>query len=389
MSKDPENSRPDSLRSIRSFLASTRRASQFDNATPRPRSIFLPNDEDHIGSKYLRVPGDERNLEDQSEPGPLRRQISSNEPASETTPLNPSTKQNGTGPEFPELYSQLSEPSLARVTGIQRKRDGYRSDSQDSSSSSASSEPTLIKFRRDDGTGAEVMVGQSTLPHTIFNSSNVLVGVGLLTLPLALAYTGWVLGISGLIASCLVTKYTAGLLAKCLDVDSSLANYGDVAYVAFGENGRIATSCFITLELLLTCVGQIVLFADTLRFMVDGMSATWWKIIVGIILTPIDFFPMRWLGFTSICGLLCGLAIILSMIVMGSLKADAPGSLQEVATTYAFPPNWKTLPLSFGLIMSLWSGHSVFPNIYRDMEKPAAYGKGLNYTFGFMVCLLE
>lgn len=343
--------------------------------------MFLPN-EGHSQDTHLRVTGDDRTLEEQTGAGFLRRQLSTHPPADESTSLIPDDKQ---GPESPALFSQLSEPSLQRVTGIQRKREGYRSDSQDSTSSSAESEPLLIKFRRDDGTGAEVMVGESTLPQTIFNSSNVLVGVGLLTLPLALAYTGWVLGILGLIASCLVTKYTARLLAKCLDVDSSLANYGDVAYVAFGEHGRIATSCFITLELLLTCVGQIVLFSDTLRFMVDGMSATWWKIIVGFILLPINFFPMRWLGFTSIMGILCGLAIIASMIIMGSLKADAPGSLQEVATTYAFPPNWKTVPLSFGLIMSLWSGHSVFPNIYRDMEKPATYGKGLNYTFSFMV----
>ena len=32
-----------------------------------------------------------------------------------------------------------------------------------------------------------------------------------------------------------------------------------------------------------------------------------------------------------------------------------------------------------------WGGHSVFPNIYRDMRHPKKYGKSLKVTFGFTV----
>ena len=40
-----------------------------------------------------------------------------------------------------------------------------------------------------------VLAGQSTAPQTIFNSVNVLIGVGLLALPVGLMKAGWVYGI--------------------------------------------------------------------------------------------------------------------------------------------------------------------------------------------------
>lgn len=51
------------------------------------------------------------------------------------------------------------------------------------------------------------------------------------------------------------------------------------------------------------------------------------------------------------------------VILDGLIKQTSPGSLIEPAVTYLFPANWLTLPLSFGLLMSPWGGHSVFPNV--------------------------
>lgn len=46
-----------------------------------------------------------------------------------------------------------------------------------------------------------------------------------------------------------------------------------------------------------------------------------------------------------------------------------------------------TIPLSIGLLMSPWGGHSVFPNIYRDMRHPYKYRKGVNVTYIFTFLL--
>ena len=55
--------------------------------------------------------------------------------------------------------------------------------------------------------------------------------------------------------------------------------------------------------------------------------------------------------------------VVTIVVIDGFTKKTTPGSLIEPAVTYLFPANWLTLPLSFGLLMSPWGGHSVFPNV--------------------------
>lgn len=166
-------------------------------------------------------------------------------------------------------------------------------------------EPLLVKQVEEEGKTYNVVVGQSTLPQTIFNSVNVLVGVGLLSLPLGFRYSGWVVGLLFFIFSVVSTQYTAKLLAKCLDVDSSLITFADLAYVSFGRSARIATSIIFSLELIAANVALVVLFGDSLDALVPGWGITGWKVICCVILIPLAFLPLRLLSFTSILGILC------------------------------------------------------------------------------------
>lgn len=267
-------------------------------------------------------------------------------------------------------------------------------------------EPLLVKQIEEDGQIINVVVGQSTLPQTIFNSVNVLVGVGLLTLPLALKYSGWLIGVTFLTFAAVVTSYTAKLLAKCLDVDTSLITFADLAFVSFGKKAQVAVSMLFSLELLAACVALVVLFADSMDALIPGWDTLTWKLVCGVILIPLSFFPLRFLSFTSILGVMscfgskstiptkegCLLTLFTVTIAVwadGLIKPDAPGSIRQPMTQYLFPDNWLTIPLSFGLLMSPWGGHSVFPNIYRDMRHPYKYRRGVDitYIFTFMVDL--
>jgi vesicular inhibitory amino acid transporter len=165
-------------------------------------------------------------------------------------------------------------------------------------------EPLFVKQVEEDGHIINVVVGQSTLPQTIFNSVNVLIGVGILTLPLALKYSGWLIGMVFLAWSAVVTGYTAKLLAKCLDVDGSLITFADLAYVSFGTKARVAVSILFSLELLAACVALVVLFADSMDALVPGWDVFQWKIVCGLILIPLSFLPLRFLSFTSILGVM-------------------------------------------------------------------------------------
>ncbi|KUI54326.1 Vacuolar amino acid transporter 1 [Cytospora mali] len=250
-------------------------------------------------------------------------------------------------------------------------------------------QPILVKEVEDrDGKIVLTVEGQSTLPQTIFNSTNVLIGVGLLSLPMGMKYAGWLCGMFILFGAAAVTSYTAKLLAKCMDLDPSLITFSDLAFISFGRNARIATSILFTMELLAACVALIVLFADSMELLFTGLlSINQWKVLCAIVLIPLNFLPLRFLSFTSIIGILCCFTIVSIVIIDGFIKPHTPGSLLEPAATYLFPANWLTLPLSFGLLMSPWGGHGVFPNIYRDMRHPHKYGRAVRITFSFTYLL--
>ncbi|KAE8348219.1 transmembrane amino acid transporter protein-domain-containing protein [Aspergillus coremiiformis] len=237
-------------------------------------------------------------------------------------------------------------------------------------------EPLLVKHaEHEDGIREIIVVGQSTVPQTIFNSVNVLIGVGLLSLPLAMKQAGWFLGLTFLLFAALITSYTARTLAKCLDVDRSLVTYADLAYISFGNHARLVTSLLFCLELIGACVALVVLFADSLQALIPGLSSLQWKIICGFMLLPLNFVPLRLLSVTSILGIISCTSIVMLICLDGLIKPNAPGSLHQPARTSFFPENWRTVPLSFGLIMAPWGGHGVFPNIYKDMRHPRKYGR--------------
>lgn len=287
------------------------------------------------------------------------------------------------GTTWGSLSSRVSEPAMRHAGRLFRQQQ-----MQGTTEPDKEREPLLVKqITEDDGKVVNVVIGQSTLPQTVFNSINVLIGVGLLALPLAMRYAGWVIGLTFLVFSALVTSYTAKILAKCADADSTIITFSDIAFVSFGSRARIVTSILFVLELIGACVALVVLFADSLDALIPGYNSTEWKVICGIVLIPLNFMPLRLLSFTSILGIISCLGIVTAVLVDGLMKPTAPGSLRDPAPTYLFPTNWYSLPIAFGLLMSPWGGHGVFPNIYRDMRHPYKYRKAVNITYSFTFLL--
>ena len=200
------------------------------------------------------------------------------------------------GTSYGTVQSRLSQSSMAHAGLLWRQQRASRADGSEG-------EPLIVKEVEQDGKIVLVVAGQSTLPQTIFNSTNVLIGVGLLSLPMAIRYAGWVCGMIFLLLSAVVTSYTAGLLAKCMDADPSLITFADLAFVSYGQKARIATSVLFSLELLAACVALVVLFADTLDLLIPGVGINNWKILCGLLLIPLNFAPLRLLSITSIVGI--------------------------------------------------------------------------------------
>ncbi|KAK9759420.1 hypothetical protein K7432_017645, partial [Basidiobolus ranarum] len=119
----------------------------------------------------------------------------------------------------------------------------------------------------------------STFSQSIFNAVNVLMGLGILSLPYGFKITGWVLGLFMLITFCLLTRYTAVLLRKCLDLSPTMLSLSDVGYAAFGNKGRIVMAILLVAELLAASVALLMVFADSIHALYPHLNVRMLKVI--------------------------------------------------------------------------------------------------------------
>lgn len=223
--------------------------------------------------------------------------------------------------------------------------------------------------------------GSSSHVQTVINSINVLLGVGLLSLPLAMRYAGWLPGFCLLVFSAGITAYAAKALAQCLETDGSLKTYVDVAGASFGPKGQVITSILFSLNMVAACVAFVILFGDTMALLVPSLSESQWKVICGVIVLPMQFVSYRILAPVSVVGVLSCVGVVLITIIAGLVKQTTPGSLLERASTTLGPESWFTLCASIGLFMAPWGGIASFPTFYRDMAKPQTYVRCLGESF--------
>ncbi|KAL8717091.1 MAG: hypothetical protein Q9225_005641 [Loekoesia sp. 1 TL-2023] len=303
------------LNSLENFARSWQRAAGF-NELPSRRPAFIisaDDEEEGIGTRRSEPsPTEQRSLLRQQ----LERQESVSQAVIDDVPTTPADSQkqaparsldvretdvvdrapylaspyaSNYGGIYGSLSSRVNESSLqhaGRLFDEQQLAGVGEPDKED--------EPLLIRrTEQEDGKIIEEVIGRSTLPQTILNSVNVLVGVGILSLPLALRYSGWVIGILFLLSAALVTRYTAGLLAKCLNQFPRMTHFSELGSTAFGVRTRVAVEILITLELAAACVALVVLFADSLNALIPGWGIVEWKIVCGVIILPLNFVPLR------------------------------------------------------------------------------------------------
>ncbi|SCU82744.1 LAME_0C02674g1_1 [Lachancea meyersii CBS 8951] len=239
----------------------------------------------------------------------------------------------------------------------------------------------LKQVETKDGKVVTLLAGQSTGPQTVFNSVNILIGIGLFALPLGLRYAGLVLGIPLLATFAFATFHTAELLSRCQDVDPTMISYGDLAYAAFGSKGRAFISFLFTLDLLGSGVALMIIFGDSLNALFPKYSVTFFKVLAFFAITPQAFVPLSVLSNFSLVGIVSTLGTVVCIAFCGLYKTTAPGSLLETMSPPLWPENMTNFCLSIGLLSACWGGHAVFPNLKSDMRHPAKYKKCLITTY--------
>ncbi|VDB99826.1 unnamed protein product [Peniophora sp. CBMAI 1063] len=226
-------------------------------------------------------------------------------------------------------------------------------------------------------------VGRSTFRQTLFNAGALLLGIGMLSEPLAFACAGWGMGTFLIIFYGYLTCYTAKFLGKIVISDARIRSYADIGLKAFGSKSATIISVIFCLEVFTVSVILETLYADSLNAVIPTFSSDTYKLVSVFVLIPCVFLPLSTLSYTSLMGIVSTLCLTAVIFIDGLSKTTAPGSLIEPAETHLLFANWKNLGMAFGLFMAGFGAHAAMPSLAADMEDPSRFDEAMNYAFTF------
>ncbi|KAI3669994.1 hypothetical protein L6452_41547 [Arctium lappa] len=221
---------------------------------------------------------------------------------------------------------------------------------------------------------------------TCFNCLNALSGVGILSIPYALASGGW-LSLVLLFAIASSTFYTGLLIQRCMDADPTIRSYPDIGDRAFGNIGRILVSITMNVELYLVATGFLILGGDNLSNLFPEMEFDIYGTHIGaqtgcLVLIAVVILPTSWLNNMSLLSYISASGVLASLIILGSIlwagAFDGIG-FQEKGELV----NWNGIPSAISLYAFCYCAHPVFPTLYTSMRNRRQFSKVLILCFGF------
>ncbi|KAJ3155788.1 hypothetical protein HK101_001531, partial [Irineochytrium annulatum] len=229
--------------------------------------------------------------------------------------------------------------------------------------------------------------GSSTL-QSIFNTVNLLLGLGLLSLPYAMRCGGWIPTLGLLIVTAFMTAYTAYILSRCLALQPGrLFDFADIGEAAFGPKSRSFISVLFISELFFTCVAFVILISDSLHALFPDISVEAFRVVAFVICTGSTFVrQLKYISYASLVGIVASCNLVVVVLFDGFTKTERPGSLIDPEPTFLLPDNPIAVSLSFGIVMAGFAGHAVLPNIYLDLRDKSKFPKVLGVSFSIALC---
>ncbi|KAJ4972992.1 hypothetical protein NE237_006166 [Protea cynaroides] len=246
----------------------------------------------------------------------------------------------------------------------------------------------------------ETMESQSNLPEqtqkgatflrTCFNGINALSGVGILSIPYALAEGGWFCLLLLLIMS-MVCFFTGLLLRRCMDAHPRVKTYPDIGEVAFGYKGKALISTFMYLELYLIATEFLILEGDNLEKLFPNMSFKVAGLKIGgkqgfVLFAALAIMPTTWLRNLGVLAYVSAGGVVASVVVVASVAwagaVDGVGFHEKGKLL-----SLAGLPTAISLYAFSYSGHAVFPDICTSMKDKTQFPKVL--AICFTLCTLN
>ncbi|XP_020219151.1 amino acid transporter AVT1I isoform X2 [Cajanus cajan] len=220
--------------------------------------------------------------------------------------------------------------------------------------------------------------------RTCINGLNAISGVGILSVPYALASGGW-LSLALLFAIAAAAFYSGLLIKKCMDKNSNIRSYPDIGELAFGKIGRLIVSVSMYTELYLVSIGFLILEGDNLSnlfpieevqiggFAIGGKQ--FFVILVSLIILPTVWLDsLSLLSYVSASGVFASIVIILS--ISWTATFDGVGFHQKGTLL-----NWNGIPTAVSLYAFCYCAHPVFPTLYNSMTNKHHFSNVLLVCF--------
>ncbi|KAL8225382.1 hypothetical protein R6Q57_017939 [Mikania cordata] len=219
-----------------------------------------------------------------------------------------------------------------------------------------------------------------SVTQTVFNSVNVMVGVGVLSMPNTIAQAGWV-GIGVLLLFAAMCCYTAYLMKDCFESKETIESYPDIGEAAFGKYGRLIIAAY--------CVEFIILEGDNITSLLPGVSLH----LGGLNMDSVHFYAIlsavvmgltllvknaRVISLLSATGVVATVMVILCVFWLGTVNVG----FRENGP----PVKLGGIAFALGVYGFCFSGHCVFPNIYQSMADKTKFTKAM--IICFVLCVL-
>ncbi|KAK8546986.1 hypothetical protein V6N13_099731 [Hibiscus sabdariffa] len=238
----------------------------------------------------------------------------------------------------------------------------------------------------DSSEAAEILESQSEVQQqpsngtnflrTCFNGLNALSGVGILSIPYALAQGVWLSSVPFFLVAFLCW-YTGLLLRRCMDAHPLIKTYPDIGKHAFGYKGRAIVSVFLYVELYLVAVEFLILEGDNMDKLFPNMTFKVAGMTIGgkqafVILTSLVVLPTTWLkslgllAYLSAGGVLASFIIVVCIFWNGAV--DKVGFNESGVTL-----NWSGMPIAISFTCMLHHKYNQLrihggyglPNVWR------------------------
>ena len=308
------------------------------------------------------------------------------------------------GMDSPSLtfMSPRMERSLAQLSGTPQRKQRVRRRGvlQTSNYGSLTAPPIMhrLEGRTSDASAYSEMgavseewevVGTATFVQSCLNGVNILLGVGVLSLPYSMSVSGWWVGMGLLVSLSLITNYTGKVIGRLMGMSDQIRSFPDIGRAAFGKSGQAIITVIFFIELFSACGMYLILCGDNLYALISpfysGLSQTTLTLLSAGVMVPTALTSeLSLLSKLSALGTFSSCFLAAAVLTIGVLNAPRKeGTFIHPAETVGFP-DIDRAPLAIGLVMVGFAGHACFPSIRNSMQEPKRYNSMLNVSY--LVC---